>query len=81
MTREQLTVPDSTRTVNQDRLDSDIQWTVLVPVPRVPVLHTKEQMSVAFPTVIIMLPGTRGICIPSQVDKFSIPCEGAKYPD
>ena len=58
-TKDQLTDPDNPSTTNQDRFESGIQRTALVPVLRLPVLHIMEgQTSVVIPIVITMPPGT-----------------------
>ncbi len=55
--KDQSIIPDSTRTVNPDSLDSGIQRIALVPVLQLPVLHMEEQMSVVITIVIVMPPG------------------------
>ncbi len=79
--KEQSTGPDSTRPVNQDRLDSGIQRITLVPVLRLSVLHMEEQMSAVIPIVIIMPQGTRGTLSHRRTDQRLISCGEGKCPD
>ncbi len=55
--------------VNQEHSEFGTQQTALVPAPLFPLLHVAEQKIVVNPKLTIVLPGTLGICSPSQTDQ------------
>ncbi len=70
--KEQTTDPDSPSMESQDHSDLGNQQVALVPVPRLPMLHTEGQESVVILRTIATVPETRGIRNHRRADQRSM---------